>query len=94
MNISPARLEEFKQLYKKELGEDLSDQEALNIAIPFLEMFRVICRPLPKGHSCRYCAHKTKAQPKSNFGGEPVRFEPPNSVRDIIAPQAKHPSSG
>jgi len=55
MNISPARLEEFKQIYKKQFGKDLTEDEALALALPFLQFARVVCRPLPKGHSCGAC---------------------------------------
>jgi hypothetical protein len=55
MKISKDEIEEFKQIYLKEFGEDISDEKAYEIALPLLQLFKVICRPLPKGHRCRWC---------------------------------------
>ena len=40
--ISEERLEEFKKIYKKEFGEDLSDQIALERATKLLNLFRAV----------------------------------------------------
>ena len=47
MEITQKALEEFKKIYKKEFGEDLSDDEALEIAQRVLGFFSLIYRPLP-----------------------------------------------
>ena len=53
--ISNERLEEFKQLYRDAFKEEISDKVALEMAVQLVEMFRVICRPLPANHKCRFC---------------------------------------
>jgi hypothetical protein len=55
MKISKERIEEFKQIYQRNLGTEISDEEAYELALPLLQLFRVVCRPLPKGHRCRAC---------------------------------------
>ena len=40
-------LQEFKQIYRAEFGEELSDQEAMEKATKFLNLMRVIMRPIP-----------------------------------------------
>ena len=56
MRISKERIEEFKQLYLKQFGEGLSDEEAHELALQLLQLFKVVYRPLPQGHRCRACA--------------------------------------
>jgi len=44
--ISEERLEEFKRIYKKEFGEDLSDQDALEKATKLLRLVEIIYKPM------------------------------------------------
>ena len=39
---------EFKEIYKKEFGETLSDKDARNEAEAFFELMRIIARPIPE----------------------------------------------
>jgi hypothetical protein len=55
MEISKERMEEFKQIYKRQFGEEISDERAHELALPLLQLLKVICRPLPKGHRCPAC---------------------------------------
>ena len=47
MEVTPEALEEFKRIYRKEFGEDISDDEALEMAQRVLMFFSLIYRPLP-----------------------------------------------
>ena len=46
--ISKTSLEKFKTIYKEEFGEELSDQEAMEKATKFLNLMKVIMKPIPK----------------------------------------------
>lgn len=48
MELSPEAIQEFKEIHKKETGEKLSDQEALDLASNLLTLFDTICQPIPK----------------------------------------------
>jgi hypothetical protein len=58
--ISQERIEEFKQIYLEEFGEEISDEKAYELALQLLQLFQVICRPLPKGHRCPACQSPEK----------------------------------
>lgn len=47
MPLSEKAIQEFKQIYKEEFNEDLSDQEAFEMATNLMELFKVIYRPIP-----------------------------------------------
>jgi hypothetical protein len=44
MNLSREAIEEFKEIYRKEFGEELSDDEASQKANNLIELFEVIYR--------------------------------------------------
>lgn len=46
--ISKERLEEFKRIYRKEFGKDISDQDALESATKLLNLLRVVYKPMTK----------------------------------------------
>ena len=46
--ISDEALKEFKQIWKKEFGEDISDEKAAEEGINLLTMFDAIYRPIKK----------------------------------------------
>ena len=46
--ISKEALEEFKAIYKKEYNEDISDEDALEMATKLLTMMNAIYRPIKK----------------------------------------------
>ena len=50
MEISKKLLEEFKKLYKEEFGEDITDEEALEMGQRLLGFCLLVCRPLPEGN--------------------------------------------
>jgi hypothetical protein len=47
MEISQKALEEFKDIWRKQFGEEISDKDAYEEAICLLRLFKVIYRPLP-----------------------------------------------
>ncbi len=47
MEVTPQALEEFKRIYRKEFGEEISDDEALEMAQRVLMFFSLIYRHLP-----------------------------------------------
>jgi hypothetical protein len=47
MSLSKQAIEEYKQIYKKNFGEEISDEEARKQGENLIELFRVICRPIP-----------------------------------------------
>ena len=49
--IPKAALAEFKAIYKAEYGEDISDEEALELATNLLGLFKCIYRPLSRHSS-------------------------------------------
>ena len=49
--VSKKALEEFKVIYKAEFGEKLSDEEAMGKGTKFLNLMKVIMRPVPKNTS-------------------------------------------
>ena len=46
--LSKEALEEFKAIYKKEYNEDISDENALEMAVNLLNMMNVVYRPIKK----------------------------------------------
>lgn len=46
--ISEKALKEFKEIYKEEFGEDISDEEAIDLGTRLINLFKVIYRPIPK----------------------------------------------
>lgn len=46
--ISDKMLKEYKALYKKKFGEDLSDQDALEQATKLITLVDIVYRPIPK----------------------------------------------
>lgn len=45
MDLTPEELKELKELYKKELGLDVSDEEAIKHAEQFVNLLKVVYRP-------------------------------------------------
>lgn len=48
MQLSKETIEEFKEIYREELGEEISDQEAYEEASNLIQLFKIIYRPIPK----------------------------------------------
>jgi hypothetical protein len=52
--VSEKALQEFKNIWREEFGEDISDEKALEEATALLTMFDAIYRPIPKAWSDEY----------------------------------------
>lgn len=48
MQLSKEAIEEYKQIYKKKTGKELSDQEAYEQASNLLRFFQLVYRPIPE----------------------------------------------
>lgn len=48
MQLSEQAIIEFKAIYKDEFGEEISDNEARELAADLLTLFKIICRPIPE----------------------------------------------
>lgn len=46
MPLSKEAIEEFKEIYKKEFGEEISDQEALEKATKLLRLIEIVYKPM------------------------------------------------
>ena len=53
--ITDQELKEFKGLYKKEFGKDISDEEALESATSLINLMRVIYKPIKKSDFEEFC---------------------------------------
>lgn len=47
MELSDKAVQEFKQIYIEEYGEDISDDEAKKMAVNLMEFCKIIFRPIP-----------------------------------------------
>lgn len=47
MALSKEAIEEYKRIYRKNFGEDISDEEAREQGENLIDLFRVIYRPIP-----------------------------------------------
>jgi len=52
--LSQQAIEEYKAIYKKEFGEDITDAEAEEQGMKLLRLFKIIYRPIPKAWSKEY----------------------------------------
>ena len=50
MRLSRQAIQEYKEIYKKEFGEEISDAQAEEQALRVLRLFRLLLRPLPHHH--------------------------------------------
>lgn len=54
MKITQGQLEEFKKIYKKQTGDDLPDDEAIQMAKSLLNIIQLVYKPIEtKGHDKR-----------------------------------------
>lgn len=49
MGLSKEAIQEFKDIYREEFKEDVSDDKAQELGKGLISLFRIIYRPLPKG---------------------------------------------
>lgn len=54
MPITEKDVAKFKELYKKETGEDISDEEALDSVTSLVEMIKLIYKPIKKSEFDKY----------------------------------------
>jgi hypothetical protein len=47
MRLSKEAIEEFKEIYEKEFGKSISDEEAQEMGRNLLSLFKIIYRPIP-----------------------------------------------
>ena len=47
MQLEEESIKAFKEIYRKEFGQEISDQEALELAQSLLNLFRAIYKPIP-----------------------------------------------
>lgn len=67
--LSKEALEEFKAIWRKQFGEDISDEKATEEGINLLTMMNVIYRPIKKQWAEDYDAGKhrhEKKEPKNS----------------------------
>jgi hypothetical protein len=48
MRLSPKAIQEFKEIWKAEFGEELSDTAAEEHGLRLLRLFKIITQPLPQ----------------------------------------------
>lgn len=46
--LSQQAIEEYKAIYKKEYGKDITDAEADEQGMKLIRLFKIIYRPIPK----------------------------------------------
>ncbi len=46
--LSKKAIDEFKAIYKKEFGQEISDAEAQEKGMKLLRFFKIIYKPIPK----------------------------------------------
>jgi hypothetical protein len=47
MSLSDRAIKEFKEIYYKEYGKNISDEEAQEIGQRLISLFKIIYRPIP-----------------------------------------------
>lgn len=64
MQLSKETIEEFKKLYKRKEGKELSDKEALEIATNLLLAFDAVYHPIPEANE----------EMEKKPGGQPMQY--------------------
>lgn len=62
--LSKEALEEFKAIWRKQFGEDISDEKATEEGINLLTMMNVVYRPIKKEWADEYDAGKHRQNKK------------------------------
>ena len=60
--ISKEALEEFKKIYKKEFGEDISDKDALDKATNLLNLYKAVYLPMTKTDYSKLQKHREETK--------------------------------
>ena len=71
MHLSDQCIEQFKEIYKKEFGDDISEAAAEASAIRVLRFFDLILRPLPKTNDPVSPDGFDNQDEKDNMGKDP-----------------------
>lgn len=50
MGLSKKAIKEFKEIYRKEFGETISDEDAEEKGQRLLSLFKIIYRPIPQDY--------------------------------------------
>lgn len=64
--ITTEQLKEFKAIYKKEFGKDISDKDALDSATSLVDMMRLVYKPITKKD---YEKYSKPISDKTNLSG-------------------------
>lgn len=48
MRLSKEAIEEFKEIYLREFGQKITDEEAQELGLNLISLFKIICRPIPE----------------------------------------------
>jgi hypothetical protein len=47
MRLSKESIEEFREIYQREFGKNISDEEAQEMGQNLLSLFKIVYRPIP-----------------------------------------------
>jgi hypothetical protein len=48
MTLSKKAIEEFKEIHFREFGQQITDEEAQELGLNMISLFKIICRPIPE----------------------------------------------
>ena len=48
MKLSKKAINEFKEIYFHEFGQQITDEEAQELGSNLISLFKIICRPIPE----------------------------------------------
>ena len=54
MGLSQEAINEFKKIYRRELGEEISNEKARELGEDLISLFRIIYRPIPEGYTGKH----------------------------------------
>ena len=61
MRLNKKAIDEFKEIYFRELGQNITDEEAQELGSSLISLFKMICRLIPK-------------QTNPDFSGNIIRY--------------------
>jgi hypothetical protein len=61
MRLSKKAIDEFKEIYFREFGQNITDEEAQELGSKLISLVKIICRPIPE-------------QTNPDFSGEIIRY--------------------
>ena len=65
MRLNKEAIEEFKEIYLREFGQTITDEEARDLGLNLISLFEIICRPVPGQTKPDFPGDITK-EPKQN----------------------------